>query len=143
MQEFPGSQSELSEWRCCRSNDAVTAADGVVDEKSRERREEEEEEERLAMMNLITELLDDERCEAECEELPQDGEAGPAPSDSPQHTHSPDDSPAASSHLSPISILPADSAEIIQRTIRAAVEQHFFELKSSIDQDLSNYDSQG
>ncbi|XP_027137902.1 protein FAM13B isoform X1 [Larimichthys crocea] len=91
----------------------------------------------------ITELLDDERCEAECEELPQDGEAGPAPSDSPQHTHSPDDSPAASSHLSPISILPADSAEIIQRTIRAAVEQHFFELKSSIDQDLSNYDSQG
>ncbi|KAG8004297.1 Protein FAM13B [Nibea albiflora] len=91
----------------------------------------------------ITELLDDERCEAECEELPQDGEAGPAPSDSPQHTHSPDDSPAASSHLSPISILPADSAEIIHRTIRAAVEQHFFELKSSIDQDLSNYDSQG
>ncbi|TKS72827.1 Protein FAM13B [Collichthys lucidus] len=91
----------------------------------------------------ITELLDDERCEAECEELPQDGEAGPAPSDSPQHTHSPDDSPAASSHLSPISILPADSADIIQRTIRAAVEQHFFDLKSSIDQDLSNYDSQG
>uniref|UniRef100_A0A671Y719 Family with sequence similarity 13 member B n=1 Tax=Sparus aurata TaxID=8175 RepID=A0A671Y719_SPAAU len=46
-----------------------------------------------------------------------------------------------SSHLSPISILPADSAEIIQRTIRAAVEQHFFDLKTSIDQDLSNYDS--
>ncbi|XP_051275395.1 protein FAM13B isoform X2 [Dicentrarchus labrax] len=90
----------------------------------------------------ITELLDDERCEAECEELPQDGEEGPASSDSPQHTHT-DDSPAASSHLSPISILPADSAEIIQRTIRAAVEQHFFELKTSIDQDLSNYDSQG
>uniref|UniRef100_A0A671Y8F5 Family with sequence similarity 13 member B n=1 Tax=Sparus aurata TaxID=8175 RepID=A0A671Y8F5_SPAAU len=45
------------------------------------------------------------------------------------------------SHLSPISILPADSAEIIQRTIRAAVEQHFFDLKTSIDQDLSNYDS--
>ncbi|XP_070693161.1 protein FAM13B isoform X2 [Pempheris klunzingeri] len=90
----------------------------------------------------ITELLDDERCEAECEELPQDGEEGPASSDSPQHTHT-DDSPTASSHLSPISILPADSAEIIQRTIRAAVEQHFFELKTSIDQDLSNYDSQG
>nr|XP_046262644.1 protein FAM13B isoform X2 [Scatophagus argus] len=90
----------------------------------------------------ITELLDDERCEAECEELPQDGEEGPASSDSPQHTHS-DKSPAASSHLSPISILPADSAEIIQRTIRAAVEQHFFELKTSIDQDLGNYDSQG
>ncbi|KAL7395941.1 hypothetical protein ABVT39_025817 [Epinephelus coioides] len=90
----------------------------------------------------ITELLDDDKCEAECEELPQDGEEGPASSDSPQHTHT-DDSPTASSHLSPISILPADSAEIIQRTIRAAVEQHFFELKTSIDQDLSNYDSQG
>ncbi|XP_073342426.1 protein FAM13B isoform X2 [Pagrus major] len=90
----------------------------------------------------ITELLDDERCEAECEELPQDGEEGPASSDSPQHAHT-DDGPAASSHLSPISILPADSAEIIQRTIRAAVEQHFFELKTSIDQDLSNYDSAG
>ncbi|XP_068563019.1 LOW QUALITY PROTEIN: protein FAM13B-like, partial [Cebidichthys violaceus] len=87
----------------------------------------------------ITELLDDEKCEAECEELPQDGEEGPASSDSPQHTHT-DDSPSASSHLSPISILPADSAEIIQRTIRAAVEQHFFELKTSID---TNYDSQG
>lgn len=40
----------------------------------------------------ITELLDDEKCEAECEELPQDGEEGPASSDSPQHTHT-DDSP--------------------------------------------------
>ncbi|XP_044219555.1 protein FAM13B isoform X4 [Thunnus albacares] len=90
----------------------------------------------------ITELLDDEKCEAECEELPQDGEEGPASSDSPRHTCT-DDDPAASSHLSPISILPADSAEIIERTIRAAVEQHFFELKTSIDQDLSKYDSQG
>uniref|UniRef100_A0A671YDM6 Family with sequence similarity 13 member B n=1 Tax=Sparus aurata TaxID=8175 RepID=A0A671YDM6_SPAAU len=40
---------------------------------------------------FITELLDDERCEAECEELPQDGEEGPASSDSPQHTHTDDD----------------------------------------------------
>lgn len=38
----------------------------------------------------ITELLDDERCEAECEELPQDGEEAPS---SPQHTET-DDSPA-------------------------------------------------
>ncbi|KAM4621977.1 protein FAM13B isoform 2-T3 [Polymixia lowei] len=90
----------------------------------------------------ITELLDDDKCEAECEELPQDGEEGLASSESPQHNHT-DDSPAASSHLSPISILPAGSADIIERTIRAAVEQHFFELKTSIDQDLSNYDSQG
>uniref|UniRef100_A0A1A8D9W5 Family with sequence similarity 13, member B n=1 Tax=Nothobranchius kadleci TaxID=1051664 RepID=A0A1A8D9W5_NOTKA len=88
----------------------------------------------------ITELLDDEKCEAECEELPQDGEEGPAAPHSPKHTHT-DDSPTASSHVSPISILPADSAEIIQRTIRAAVEQHFYELKTSISQDLSNYDN--
>ncbi|XP_053284370.1 protein FAM13B isoform X4 [Pleuronectes platessa] len=90
----------------------------------------------------ITELLDDDKCEAECEELPQDEEEGPASSDSPQHNHT-DESPAASSHLSHISILPTDSAEIIQRTIRAAVEQHFFDLKTSIDHSLSNYDSQG
>lgn len=32
---------------------------------------------------------------------------------------------------------------IIQRTIRAAVEQHFLELKTSTEQDLSSYDSQG
>ena len=38
----------------------------------------------------ITELLDDDKCEAECEELPQDGEEGPAASDSPQHTHTVD-----------------------------------------------------
>uniref|UniRef100_A0A8C6KQX9 Family with sequence similarity 13 member B n=2 Tax=Nothobranchius furzeri TaxID=105023 RepID=A0A8C6KQX9_NOTFU len=88
----------------------------------------------------ITELLDDEKCEAECEELPQDGEEGPAAPHSPKHTHT-NDSPTASSHVSPISILPADSAEIIQRTIRAAVEQHFYELKTSISQDLSNYDN--
>ncbi|XP_077957842.1 protein FAM13B isoform X7 [Gasterosteus aculeatus] len=88
----------------------------------------------------ITELLDDEKCETECEELPQDGEEGPvSSSDSPRHTLAHDD-PAASSHLSSISILPADSAEIIQRTIRAAVEQHFLELKTSID---TNYDSRG
>ncbi|XP_047208777.1 protein FAM13B isoform X3 [Girardinichthys multiradiatus] len=75
----------------------------------------------------ITELLDDEKCEAECEELPQDGEEGPAASNSPTHTHTDDD----------------PTARIIQRTIRAAVEQHFFELKTSISQDLSVYDSQG
>ncbi|XP_056136908.1 protein FAM13B [Lampris incognitus] len=90
----------------------------------------------------ITELLDDEKCEAECEELPQDGEEGPVCCDSPQHTHT-DDNPVPSSHLPPISILPASSSDIIERTIRAAVEQHFYELKTSINQDLSNYDSQG
>ncbi|XP_037531066.1 protein FAM13B [Nematolebias whitei] len=87
----------------------------------------------------ITEMLDDEKCEAECEELPQDGDEEPATSDSPERIV--DDSPDTSSHISPISILPADSAELIQRSIRAAVEQHFYELKTSINQDLSSYDS--
>uniref|UniRef100_A0A3B5QGC5 Family with sequence similarity 13 member B n=1 Tax=Xiphophorus maculatus TaxID=8083 RepID=A0A3B5QGC5_XIPMA len=67
----------------------------------------------------ITELLDDEKCEAECEELPQDGEEGPAASDS--HSHTDDDR----------------RARIIQRTIRAAVEQHFFELKTNISKRMS------
>ncbi|KAM9833345.1 protein FAM13B isoform X5 [Syngnathus typhle] len=88
----------------------------------------------------ITELLDDDKCEAECEELPQDSEDCAASSSSPQHTCSND--LANSSHLSPVPMLPADSAEIIERTIRAAVEQRFFDLKSSIDQDISNFDSQ-
>lgn len=89
----------------------------------------------------ITELLDDEKLEA-CEELPQDGEGeeGSA-SESPQHSNT-QVTPSSSSHISPISVLPG-SAVIIERTIRAAVEQHFFDLKSSIDQDISSYESQG
>lgn len=43
----------------------------------------------------------------------------------------------------PVSVLLCVISRIIQRTIRAAVEHHFFELKTSIDQDLSSYDSQG
>ncbi|XP_055015185.1 protein FAM13B isoform X2 [Boleophthalmus pectinirostris] len=87
----------------------------------------------------ITELLDDDKCEAECEELPQDGDEGS--SDSPQPPN-PKAGPASSSHLSPISILPADSAQIFQQTIRAAVEHHLLELKTSIDQDLGSYTKQ-
>uniref|UniRef100_W5N378 Family with sequence similarity 13 member B n=1 Tax=Lepisosteus oculatus TaxID=7918 RepID=W5N378_LEPOC len=48
----------------------------------------------------------------------------------------------SSSHISPISILPA-SADIIERTIRAAVEQHLFDLQSTIDQGISSYESRG
>ncbi|XP_045064219.1 protein FAM13B isoform X2 [Coregonus clupeaformis] len=91
----------------------------------------------------ITELLDDEKLEA-CEELPQDGEGEegpPSASESPQHSNT-QVTPSSSSHISPISILPG-SAVIIERTIRAAVEQHFFDLKSSIDQEISSYESQG
>ncbi|XP_028815618.1 protein FAM13B isoform X2 [Denticeps clupeoides] len=82
----------------------------------------------------ITELLDDERLVA-FEELPQDGE-------DQSSSHSPHVTASSSSHISPISILPG-SADIIQRTIRAAVEHHFFELKSSIDQGMSSYESTG
>lgn len=35
------------------------------------------------------------------------------------------------------------ACSILQRTIQAAVEQHFLDLQNSIDQDLSNYESQG
>ncbi|XP_004397905.1 PREDICTED: protein FAM13B isoform X3 [Odobenus rosmarus divergens] len=48
---------------------------------------------------------------------------------------------STSAHLSPISILPA-SADILERTIRAAVEQHLFDLQSSIDHDLKNLQQQ-
>ncbi|XP_039205181.1 protein FAM13B isoform X3 [Crotalus tigris] len=48
-------------------------------------------------------------------------------------------SASTSAHLS--SILPA-SADILERTIRAAVEQHLFDLQSSIDQDLKNLQHQ-
>ncbi|KAL1262420.1 hypothetical protein QQF64_007685, partial [Cirrhinus molitorella] len=45
------------------------------------------------------------------------------------------------SHISSISILPG-SAAIIQRTIRAAVEQHLLDLQTSIDKELGSYESQ-
>ncbi|XP_010969971.1 protein FAM13B isoform X4 [Camelus dromedarius] len=48
---------------------------------------------------------------------------------------------STSAHTSPISILPA-SADILERTIRAAVEQHLFDLQSSIDHDLKNLQQQ-
>ncbi|XP_016145127.1 protein FAM13B isoform X3 [Sinocyclocheilus grahami] len=84
----------------------------------------------------ITELLEEEKLEA-CEELPRDGEDGPS-SLSPKHAHV---APSPSSHISSISILPG-SADIIQRSIRAAVEQHLLDLQTSIDKELGSYESQ-
>ncbi|XP_077092047.1 protein FAM13B isoform X4 [Siphateles boraxobius] len=84
----------------------------------------------------ITELLEEEKLEA-CEELPRDGEDGPS-SLSPKHAHV---APSSSSHISSINILPG-SADIIQRTIRAAVEQHLLDLQTSIDKELGSYESQ-
>lgn len=67
MQEFPVSQSELSVQRCCRSNDTVTAADGVAAERSEERRpgkkerqgrtERHTEGKTVVMTNLVDDLL--------------------------------------------------------------------------------------
>ncbi|XP_053422031.1 protein FAM13B isoform X2 [Nycticebus coucang] len=48
---------------------------------------------------------------------------------------------STSAHITPISMLPA-SADILERTIRAAVEQHLFDLQSSIDHDLKNLQQQ-
>ncbi|XP_065729168.1 protein FAM13B isoform X6 [Phocoena phocoena] len=48
---------------------------------------------------------------------------------------------STSAHISPISILPA-SVDILERTIRAAVEQHLFDLQSSIDHDRKNLQQQ-
>ncbi|RXN35199.1 FAM13B-like isoform X3 [Labeo rohita] len=73
-------------------------------------------------VDMITELLEEEKLEA-CEELPQDGEDGPS-SLSPKHAH----------------VTPSSS--IIQRTIRAAVEQHLLDLQTSIDKELGSYESQ-
>ncbi|XP_052006196.1 protein FAM13B-like isoform X5 [Xyrauchen texanus] len=84
----------------------------------------------------ITELLEEEKLEA-CEELPRDDEDGPS-SLSHKHAHV---APSSSAHISSISIVPG-SANLIQRTICAAVEQHFLDLQTSIDKELSSYESQ-
>uniref|UniRef100_A0A7N6BJY6 Rho-GAP domain-containing protein n=1 Tax=Anabas testudineus TaxID=64144 RepID=A0A7N6BJY6_ANATE len=97
----------------------------------------------------ITELLDDEKCEAECEELPQDGEEGPISSDSVTWHNTKNiinmlfsQTVCVNTHRNPgkinyVDLMLCVLPRIIQRTIRAAVEHHFFELKTSIDQDLS------
>ncbi|XP_023650734.1 protein FAM13B isoform X2 [Paramormyrops kingsleyae] len=85
----------------------------------------------------ITELLDDDKLEP-CEELPPDGVES-LPADEVRLSQV---TPSSSSHISPISILPG-SAEILQRTIRAAVQQHLLDLKSSIGQEISSYEGQG
>ncbi|XP_068019048.1 protein FAM13B isoform X5 [Melanerpes formicivorus] len=78
------------------------------------------------------------------EELPEDGTGKPVERPAVVHldvTGSLSDSrsvtASTSAHISPISILPA-SADILERTIRAAVEQHLFDLQSSLDNDLKH-----
>ncbi|XP_048816355.1 protein FAM13B isoform X3 [Lagopus muta] len=99
-------------------------------------------------LSSITEQINDLLEEEEdikleqSEELPEDGTEKPVERPAVVHldvTGSISDSrsvtASTSAHISPISILPA-SADILERTIRAAVEQHLFDLQSSLDNDL-------
>uniref|UniRef100_A0A6G1REB0 Protein FAM13B n=1 Tax=Hypotaenidia okinawae TaxID=2861861 RepID=A0A6G1REB0_9GRUI len=101
-------------------------------------------------LSSITEQINDLLEEEEdvkleqSEELPEDGTEKPVERPAVVHldmTGSLSDSrsvtPSTSAHISPISILPA-SADILERTIRAAVEQHLFDLQSSLDNDLKH-----
>ncbi|XP_071879669.1 protein FAM13B isoform X5 [Anas platyrhynchos] len=101
-------------------------------------------------LSSITEQINDLLEEEEdvkleqSEELPEDGTEKPVERPAVVHldmTGSTSDSrsvtASTSAHLSPISILPA-SADILERTIRAAVEQHLFDLQSSLDNDLKH-----
>ncbi|KAM6408726.1 protein FAM13B isoform 1-T1 [Rhynochetos jubatus] len=101
-------------------------------------------------LSSITEQINDLLEEEEdvkleqSEELPEDGTEKPVERPAVVHldmTGSLSDSrsvtASTSAHLSPISILPA-SADILERTIRAAVEQHLFDLQSSLDNDLKH-----
>ncbi|KFP27336.1 Protein FAM13B [Colius striatus] len=101
-------------------------------------------------LSSITEQINDLLEEEEdvkleqSEELPEDGTEKPAERPAVVHldmTGSLSDSrsvtASTSATISPISILPA-SADILERTIRAAVEQHLFDLQSSLDNDLKH-----
>ncbi|KFZ53753.1 Protein FAM13B [Antrostomus carolinensis] len=101
-------------------------------------------------LSSITEQINDLLEEEEdvkleqSEELPEDGTEKPVERPAVVHldmTGNLSDSrsvaASTSAHISPISILPA-SADILERTIRAAVEQHLFDLQSSLDNDLKH-----
>uniref|UniRef100_A0A674HKW4 Protein FAM13B n=1 Tax=Taeniopygia guttata TaxID=59729 RepID=A0A674HKW4_TAEGU len=105
-------------------------------------------------LSSITEQINDLLEEEEdvkleqSEELPEDSSEKPVERPAVVHldmTGSLSDSrnvtASTSAHISPISILPA-SADILERTIRAAVEQHLFDLQSSLDNDLKHIQQQ-
>ncbi|KFZ53163.1 Protein FAM13B, partial [Podiceps cristatus] len=94
-------------------------------------------------INDLLEEEEDVKLE-QSEELPEDDTEKPVERPAVVHldmTGSLSDSrsvtASTSAHISPISILPA-SADILERTIRAAVEQHLFDLQSSLDNDLKH-----
>ncbi|XP_077182840.1 protein FAM13B isoform X4 [Paroedura picta] len=99
-----------------------------------------------SLTEQINDLLDDDDIKLDQPELPEEEES----MEDPEYKQDiePRDmmesilescsvAASTSAHFSPLSILPA-SADILERTIRAAVEQHLFDLQSSIDQDLKN-----
>ncbi|KAK2540785.1 protein FAM13B isoform X4 [Columba livia] len=101
-------------------------------------------------LSSITEQINDLLEEEEdvkleqSEELPEDGTEKPVERPAVVHldmtgglSDSRSVTASTSAHISPISILPA-SADILERTIRAAVEQHLFDLQSSLDNDLKH-----
>ncbi|KFO58281.1 Protein FAM13B [Corvus brachyrhynchos] len=101
-------------------------------------------------LSSITEQLNDLLEEEEdvkleqSEELPEDSTEKPVERPAVVHlgmtgtlSDSRNVTASTSAHISPISILPA-SADILERTIRAAVEQHLFDLQSSLDNDLKH-----
>uniref|UniRef100_A0A8C3NUE9 Protein FAM13B n=1 Tax=Cyanoderma ruficeps TaxID=181631 RepID=A0A8C3NUE9_9PASS len=105
-------------------------------------------------LSSITEQINDLLEEEEdvkleqSEELPEDSTEKPVERPAVVHldmTGSLSDSrsvtASTSAHISPISILPA-SADILERTIRAAVEQHLLDLQSSLDNDLKHIQQQ-
>ncbi|XP_030911027.1 protein FAM13B isoform X1 [Geospiza fortis] len=105
-------------------------------------------------LSSITEQINDLLEEEEdvkleqSEELPEDSTEKPVERPAVVHldmTGSLSDSrnvtASTSAHISPISILPT-SADILERTIRAAVEQHLFDLQSSLDNDLKHIQQQ-
>ncbi|KAG2455423.1 FA13B protein, partial [Polypterus senegalus] len=75
----------------------------------------------------LTELLDDEKLEP-CEELPQDSSEDLLQRDN-----------ACLSEAEQHSTEVTASSSIIERTIRAAVEQHLFDLHSSLDHEVHSY----
>ncbi|NWT62084.1 FA13B protein, partial [Erythrocercus mccallii] len=98
-------------------------------------------------INDLLEEEEDVKLE-QSEELPEDSTEKPVERPAVVHldmTGSLSDSrnvtASTSAHISPISILPA-SADILERTIRAAVEQHLFDLQSSLDNDLKHIQQQ-
>ncbi|XP_055000069.1 protein FAM13B isoform X8 [Sorex araneus] len=101
--------------------------------------------ERRDLNEISEEEEEDEKLE-HIEELPEEGAEKSKSNDMPEVVQlrmtekilEPNSVTASTSaHISAINILPA-SADVLERTIRGAVEQYLFDLQSSIDHDLKN-----